>query len=263
MDFIKQLKGFRIKRLTKPLTANAFALYMALFELSNDLRFPEQFTAPNSVLQASANISLKAVQRARNELIQKEYIGYDKGSGNQCGIYKLFDLAGQLAGQNEPANCPTNDFAGQNGLSNVQQVSNNCPANCPTNVQQVSTLNNLTITELNSFSDNNSALARIVRFYKENMKTDVTPLIAEAMEDWLQSVDGSLILYAISEAVANNVRNWKYVHRIIQSHFAAGRRTWAEAEEAAQRRLEQRTPTESWEDDIDAVLFGQGADCHA
>ncbi len=245
MDFIRQLKGFARKRLTNPISANGIALYITLFEYCNELRFPEWFTAPNSILQGKASLSPKALQRARNELMQKGFIQYKNGSGNQCGSYKLLDL--DEDSEIDSSFCPTN----------VPQMSYNCPTNVPQVSHKVSTLNNLTINELNSFdNNNNSALAQVIRFYKDNMGTDVTPLIAEAMEDWLGSVDGSLILYAISEAVSANVKNWKYANSIIQNHFSAGRKTWTEAEEAAYQRKHKDEPAEAWEDEMDAIIFG-------
>lgn len=254
MDFIKQLKGFARKRLTNPISANGIALYITLFEYCNDLRFPNQFTAPNSILQGKAGLSPKALQRARNELIQKGFIGYKNGSGNQCGTYELVELGDEK--EFDSSFCPANVS------QTVPQMSHKCPTNVPQMSHKVSTLNNLTITELNSelnsFDNNNNknALAQVIQFYKDNMGTDVTPLIAEAMDDWLDSVDGSLILYAVSEAVTANVKNWKYANSIIQNHFSAGRKTWAEAEEAAYQRKHKDEPQETWEDDMDSILLG-------
>ena len=126
---------------------------------------------------------------------------------------------------------------------------------------KVSTLNkpninkNININNLYNNHDN-YALAQVIDFYQKNMGVDVSPHIAEAIDDWLGDVDISLIYYAISEAVTANVRNWKYINSIIQSHFAAGRKTWAEAETAGQRRKEYAAPGDPWEDDVDDILLG-------
>ena len=282
MDFIKQLNGFRRKRLINPIGANCISLYHALFEYSNELRFPERFTAPNSALQVQSGLSLKAMQRARNELIQKGYIAYKSGSGSQSGTYELVDLCKENDGQKEfdAQICPTNVQQSVQQSGGGQIDPSKCPTKCPTNVQQsvqqsvqqmsnkVSTLNkpninkNININNLYNTHDN-YALAQVIDFYQKNMGVDVSPHIAEAIDNWLGDVDISLIYYAISEAVTANVRNWKYINSIIQSHFAAGRKTWAEAETAGQRRKEYAAPGDPWEDDVDDILLGgakSGAD---
>ena len=134
MDFIKQLRGFRKQRLLNPIGANSICLYLILFEYDNDLGFLDWFTAPNSVLQGLTGLSLKSIQRSRNELMQKGYIQYQTGRGNSAGKYRLCDLTINSDQQS------------------VHQMSNNTSIECPTDdlqsVHQVSTLNNLTKLEL-------------------------------------------------------------------------------------------------------------------
>lgn len=93
MDLIKQVKGFRMKRADKPISANAICLYYILLEYNNELYFTQWFTLPNSLLTGLTSLSLKSFQRARNELVQKEYIQYKNGKGNQSGSYSLVDLS--------------------------------------------------------------------------------------------------------------------------------------------------------------------------
>ena len=242
------------------------------------MRFPERFTAPNSALQVQSGLSLRTMYRARNELMQKGYIVYKSGNGSQCGTYELVDLCKENDGQKEfdVQICHTNGT--QIGTQNEQcQIEGSIwQTNCHTNGTQtvtqmahkLSPLNkpninkNININNLYNNHDNN-ALAQVIDFYQKNMGVDVSPHIAEAIDNWLGDVDISLIFYAISEAVTANVRNWKYINSIIQSHFAAGRKTWAEAETAGQRRKEYAVPGDPWEDDVDDILLGgakSGAD---
>lgn len=101
MDYFRHVKGFRKKRLTNPISANAICLYYILLEYDNELYFLEWFTAANSMLQALTNLSLSALQRARNELIQKGYLEYRKGKGNRAGSYHLIELSGYFEQQCE------------------------------------------------------------------------------------------------------------------------------------------------------------------
>ena len=142
MDFIKQLNGFRRKRLINPIGANCISLYLTLFEYSNELRFPERFTAPNSALQVQSGLSLRTMYRARNELMQKGYIVYKSGNGSQCGTYELVDLCKENDGQKEfdVQICHTNGT--QTGTQNEQcQIEGPIwQTNCHTNGTQTVTI---------------------------------------------------------------------------------------------------------------------------
>lgn len=135
MNYIAQLKGFRIKRLTNPISANSICLYFILLEYVNELSFLEWFTAPNSTLQGLTGLSISALQRARNELVQRGYIQYKNGQGNTAGRYHIEDLT----------------------LCFEQQMHNKVNNKCSTNAQQseqhlgskVNTLIKLNETNLN------------------------------------------------------------------------------------------------------------------
>ena len=66
----------------------------------------------------------------------------------------------------------------------------------------------------------------------ENHIGKMTPNIAENINGWLDKVDGSLILYAISEAVNHGNPFWSYIEGILNNHYVAGRKTWEEAQQA-------------------------------
>ena len=92
MNYIKQCVSFFELQLTNRVSANAQALYYTLLNINNKCNWKERFTVANSILMAYTNLSLSAVQRARNELIQLKIISYKKGKGNQAGEYLLFRL---------------------------------------------------------------------------------------------------------------------------------------------------------------------------
>lgn len=92
MDYLKQLNAYRRKRLASPISSGAIALYTILMEYANDLYFPEQFTAANSVICGLSGLSLTRMQAARKELCDGGFLAYAKGGKNQCGTYRLVDL---------------------------------------------------------------------------------------------------------------------------------------------------------------------------
>lgn len=74
------------------ISSNAQALYYALLNINNKCNWKEDFTVANSVLMLYTMLSISALQRARNELVQKKLITYKKGKGNQAGFYTLKKL---------------------------------------------------------------------------------------------------------------------------------------------------------------------------
>ena len=155
MDYIKQMRGFRERRKSYPISAGAIALYLAIFEYANDFRFPESFSVSVLYLRASAALGEGTFKRAREELINGGYIHYRQGQGRQHGQYQLIDLSGlsasdvteeapepvpgesfvgQIAGQNDPENGPqsgpqtesnvlTPQFGPQTGPKNGPQTT--------------------------------------------------------------------------------------------------------------------------------------------
>lgn len=72
---------------------------------------------------------------------------------------------------------------------------------------------------------------RIVKLYENNI-APLTPITLQGLDDWLNAMSEDVVEYAISEAVKNNKRNYKYIETILRNHFNAGRTTLAEVQSA-------------------------------
>lgn len=72
---------------------------------------------------------------------------------------------------------------------------------------------------------------RIVKLYENNI-APLTPITLQGLDDWLNAMSEDVVEYAISEAVKNNKRNYKYIEAILRNHFNAGRTTLAEVQGA-------------------------------
>ena len=72
---------------------------------------------------------------------------------------------------------------------------------------------------------------RIVKLYENNI-APLTPITLQGLDDWLNAMSEDVVEYAISEAVKNNKRNYKYIEAILRNHFIAGRTTLAEVQSA-------------------------------
>lgn len=89
MNYIKQINAFYESLIVGALSSNAICLYGILLHFNNKLGWIEKFTVANSTLQALTNLSRSGLDRARQELVEKEYIEYEKGTGNQAGKYLI------------------------------------------------------------------------------------------------------------------------------------------------------------------------------
>ncbi len=89
MNYIAQLNGFFDLKQRNPLSSNAQTLYINLFYIDNRCGWKPRFTVSNVTLQSLTGLSRQQLDRARNELVQKGYVEYKKGAGNQAGMYLL------------------------------------------------------------------------------------------------------------------------------------------------------------------------------
>ena len=104
MNYISQLNAFFDIKLSNPLSANAQCLYINLFYMNNKCNWIERFTVSNTMLCALTGIDRRTLDRVRNELIQKGYIEYKKGTGNQAGTYLIVQFDTQNVIQNDIQN---------------------------------------------------------------------------------------------------------------------------------------------------------------
>ena len=100
MEYISQLNAFFDLLPSNPLTPKAICLYSTLLHIDNKSFWKERFTVANSRLVILTGIDRRTLDRVRNELIQKNYIKYKKGSGNQAGDYEIIKLYAQNDTQN-------------------------------------------------------------------------------------------------------------------------------------------------------------------
>ena len=89
MNYIKQLNGFFDSLLVNPLSTTAQTLYVHLLDINNRCGWKERFPVANIVLQSRAMLSRQQLDRARNELKQKGYIDYEKGTTRKAGTYLI------------------------------------------------------------------------------------------------------------------------------------------------------------------------------
>lgn len=204
MNYIKQLNGFFDSLLMNPLSATAQTLYVHLLDINNRCGWKERFPVANIVLQSRAMLSRQQLDRARNELKQKGYIDYEKGTTRKSGTYLIvcFDT-------NDDTNSDTNHNANRDTKGG----------------QMACTYYKQKLKE-NSNNNYNSACAReddpflsdfddVEVHYRKNINYSPTQRETQAISKWLSQTGKECVIYAINEAVDHGARNKAYISAVI------------------------------------------------
>ena len=79
IDYEKQLSEFYSILDYKPISANAISLYFVLLQIASKAGWIKEFKVTNTILMSKIkNLSISSLQRARNELINNQFIIYKK-----------------------------------------------------------------------------------------------------------------------------------------------------------------------------------------
>lgn len=106
IDIQRQLDEFYSTLDFKPLSANAISIYLVLLEIDRKTDWLYEFRVTNTILMSKVKrLSISALQRARNELINNQYIFYKKGTNqNVASTYTINKLYNDEFAQFEQAN---------------------------------------------------------------------------------------------------------------------------------------------------------------
>lgn len=106
IDIQRQLDEFYSTLDFKPLSANAISIYLVLLEIDRKTDWLYEFRVTNTILMSKVKrLSISALQRARNELINNQYIFYKKGTNqNVASTYMINKLYNDEFIQFEQAN---------------------------------------------------------------------------------------------------------------------------------------------------------------
>lgn len=95
MNYIQELNAFRDWCYATRPSAGEIALWYAIMQVSNQMNWPEEFTVSNDTLQSLSGLERSVLHRARNRLIQKGRITYQKRSGTLAGMYAVVPFDGK------------------------------------------------------------------------------------------------------------------------------------------------------------------------
>ena len=115
IDIQRQLDEFYSTLDFKPLSANAISIYLVLLEIDRKTDWLYEFRVTNTILMSKVKrLSISALQRARNELINNQYIFYKKGTNqNVASTYTINKLYNDEFIQFEQASEQANEQANE------------------------------------------------------------------------------------------------------------------------------------------------------
>ena len=230
MNYIAELNAFERALETVRLPGNAQLLWYKLMCLANKSNWAEWIEVDNGRLAGMLGIHRNSVISARDKLVERNFISYQRGKGRGIGRYKIHSLM-------RKSNASTNDLMHKNSASSCASTcASNCASNCAEEQKkekkqkkEKDILINNNIINFKTKTETKDNAAAVVKAYQDNIGF-VSPAIFEKICAWLDDVDKSLIIYAIEQAVFNNKPNWQYINAILNNHFKAGRKTRADAE---------------------------------
>jgi len=214
MNYIKQLNEFYKNITTEPLTPNAKNLYETLLHINSDSYWKEEIVVANPYLILLTGLNKQKVDRARNELIQKGYIGFKKGiNQNQAGKYCCIKLYSENNTTNDIPNDIPNNTATNTAANTATDTINKQNKTKQNNKEKYKKEKDedFSSTFEKSNKENQEKLKTIIDFYENNI-APITQYVAEDMEKYLQEgAQEDLIIACMEEAVSRNKRFWKYV----------------------------------------------------
>ncbi|WP_458414550.1 DnaD domain protein [Schinkia sp. CFF1] len=89
MNYIKEINAFYDWLETNSISTSAIVLWHALMAINNKCGWIPEFTVATSVLEVKTGLNRRTIERARNELKQKNRINWNSRKGNQSALYKL------------------------------------------------------------------------------------------------------------------------------------------------------------------------------
>ena len=107
-------------------------------------------------------------------------------------------------------------------------------------------------SKLNKRKEEENAASAVVAAYESNIGS-ISRLVYDKLTAWLDSVDESLVLYAIEQAAVNGKCTYSYIEAILNNHFRSGRKTRAEAERASRKRSENNADKPKSRYDYDEI----------
>lgn len=214
MDYMKELNAFRNWQLLNPLSTGEVALWHTLMSLNNMTGWKEWFVVPNSTVQLLTGMSKQGVDNARNKLIQRKLIDYQKGNKSEAGRYKMLP-ASELVNFSTQKFDQTVDQMVDHFVDD--QLTNPGTDACPLldkDIDKNKTEDILPQPQLGA--------REVFRAFERGGFGTLSSLLADELGDLVDTYSVEWVIEAMKEAARCGKRNLKYVHAILKRWSAEG-----------------------------------------
>ena len=123
MNYINQVNTFYKLIQDNPLSSNAQCLYNYLLNKCSELGWKSEFSVSNLIVCGFTNLSRQALDRARNELVQKGFLQYKKGHSNQAGKYLIVSFDTQNDTQDDTQSDTQDNTQGGHTVSTLNKLN--------------------------------------------------------------------------------------------------------------------------------------------
>lgn len=103
MNYLMESKAFYESIELNQLSSGQIALWHALFNINNKVQWQEWFSVPNSVLSLHSGLTVRGINKARNQLKQLGYIDF-KTQGTKATKYRVISLVSSKASSTPSSN---------------------------------------------------------------------------------------------------------------------------------------------------------------
>lgn len=225
MNYVKQLNAFGVRRVGV-LNAREQAMYLCLFLIANQLKWPDWFEVANSQIMRETGIKSKVtIISTRRSLEEKGFIqSIDPGHKKKMR-YHLPKLYGDdaMGLKNEP-------IEGSKGTKNepiadarVQNLNPKCTKNEPiegskgTNFEPyINSINSKHISSTTA-PPQEDTFRQVVEVYEKSIRPVPSPADLERLSDCLDHYGKDALLKAIDRADYRGRRSMGYIEGILQS----------------------------------------------
>ncbi|WP_283578619.1 conserved phage C-terminal domain-containing protein [Limosilactobacillus ingluviei] len=108
MNYLMESKAFYESIELNQLSSGQIALWHALFNINNKVQWQEWFSVPNSVLSLHSGLTVRGINKARNQLKQLGYIDF-KTQGTKATKYRVISLVSSKASSTPSSMDSSND----------------------------------------------------------------------------------------------------------------------------------------------------------
>jgi len=213
VNYLEQINGFQRWKEVNPLPASAIALWYELLATCNKAGWPEEFTVRNAVIQASAGLSRKQFDSARQMLIDMGLIRYKKSQRvNSAGKYSMnyFPIVqnGQQKGQQKGQ---------QEGHQKEHRRGNE--RDIYINKTKLNQTNN---TPTTTDARDEEKDAQVFRVFEQEGFGTLSSVLVDDLRDMIDTYSAEWVIRAMHEAVRCGKRNLRYVLAILKRWKAEG-----------------------------------------